>query len=689
MKTVLQDFSASFDTSITPLLEPVQTATTALAEAPDQLPARKLAPKLRELHDHIDSLVRKVAAQQAYVLIFGPLKSGKSTFMNALSSSYVSEVTSLPAYPCMVYVRYSDEPGFEVSQYDGRTMKLKQREALDEIIAAGHQKIMQRARTAEARGETFDPAVHMPDAIRKIDVKVSIDELGQSKAVLVDTPGLYTRMKFGYDRMTRDFRDSAACAIFVVKTDNLFLEQVFDEFGDLLELFSRIFLIVNVDSTKKDLLPDGTLGPSLEQRDPRAVIEVFEHLAMTSPLQKAVEEGRLAIYPIDLQRAASTRIRARLNDGREEAADDGNQADFGEMLGDLTEFLNSNEYLKAFIDDSLRRSWRLLYELDTVLKDEAATRLPGDVRAYDQAHQREQVKLETVRKLQGVRWEDRVQAIMPKLVAGATESAERIEATARDGIAAAVDRWFATGDSMQQLIDNELKPAFDTSYGRLIEDAEQMVRTNASQEVEQRAQADLIERDLVLVGIDLASTAASPLANLKHSAASPPQCDLPIDLPVRRRFFDWLLLRSQEKVRRRLFGPTESPSFDIAPERKQQLLGEEGKQAIFDAAVSKLGQILRDAAREIPEQLVHGFGEQLAANMQQQLSAALEKARDDVSAAERNLADVRDAQRSVEVVATQLPSFNTAVDRLVEQFGQDEPVAPLMRVNSGLEPPRR
>src|SRR5690606_387620 len=144
MKTVLQEFSASFETAITPLLEPLQTAATALAEAPEQLPARRLAPKLRELHDHIDSLVRKVAAQQAYVLIFGPLKSGKSTFMNALSSSYVSEVTSLPAYPCMVYVRYSDEPGFEVSQYDGRTMKLKQREALDEILATGHQELMQR-----------------------------------------------------------------------------------------------------------------------------------------------------------------------------------------------------------------------------------------------------------------------------------------------------------------------------------------------------------------------------------------------------------------------------------------------------------------------------------------------------------------------------------------------------------------
>jgi ribosome biogenesis GTPase A len=39
------------------------------------------------------------------VLIFGPLKSGKSTLMNAIAAAYVSEVSSLPAYPCLVCVR--------------------------------------------------------------------------------------------------------------------------------------------------------------------------------------------------------------------------------------------------------------------------------------------------------------------------------------------------------------------------------------------------------------------------------------------------------------------------------------------------------------------------------------------------------------------------------------------------------
>ena len=119
-------------------------------------------------------------------------------------------------------------------------------------------------------------------------------------------------MKFGYDQMTREFRDTASCAIFVVKTDNLFLEQVFEEFQSLLELFSRIFLVVNVDTTKMDLRPDGSLAPSLEREDPVRVIEAFETLAMSAPLKNAVDEGRLRIYPVDLLRAASTRLQSQL-----------------------------------------------------------------------------------------------------------------------------------------------------------------------------------------------------------------------------------------------------------------------------------------------------------------------------------------------------------------------------------------
>ena len=53
------------------------------------------------------------------MLLFGPLKSGKSTLMNAIAHEYVSEVSSLPAYPCMVFVSHGATRCFDVTRYSG------------------------------------------------------------------------------------------------------------------------------------------------------------------------------------------------------------------------------------------------------------------------------------------------------------------------------------------------------------------------------------------------------------------------------------------------------------------------------------------------------------------------------------------------------------------------------------------
>ena len=228
-------------------------------------------------------------------------------------------------------------------------------------MRAAHAELAEAIRAGEGRGEEFDPASHLPRAVRRVDVRMPAEQLADSGAVLVDTPGLYSRMKFGYDLMTRECRDSAASAVFVVKTDNLFLEQVFAEFSELLRLFSRIFLVVNLDSTKQDLQPDGSLGSSLERSDPQQIVEAFERLAMNAALKEARDDGRLRIYPIDLLRAASARLRAANGDGgrrrrerrRRAAAEPAD--DFASFLSDLTQYLNSTDYLVAFLGDSLRQ----------------------------------------------------------------------------------------------------------------------------------------------------------------------------------------------------------------------------------------------------------------------------------------------------------------------------------------------
>src|SRR5690606_33834461 len=304
---LLAEFCRRFESVVRPLLQPLANAIDAVEKAPDRDAAGLLAP-LREVQHHLGALLDKVAEQQAYVLIFGPLKSGKSTLMNALAAAYVSEVSCLPAYPCLVFVGNGERRRYQLTRFDGTSETFDDGEAIAARIGEAHLRLAEHLRAAEAEGRPFDPATHFPQAIRRIDVRLPAQALAQSGAVLVDTPGLYSRMRFGYSQMTRDFRNAAACAVFVVKSDNLFLEQVFEEFQELLDLFSRIFLIVNVDSTKRDLRPDGELAPSLEQTRPEQIVAAFEQLAMTAALKRAHEQGRLRIYPIDLMRAASARV---------------------------------------------------------------------------------------------------------------------------------------------------------------------------------------------------------------------------------------------------------------------------------------------------------------------------------------------------------------------------------------------
>jgi energy-coupling factor transporter ATP-binding protein EcfA2 len=343
--------------------------------------------KLNDVRARLRSLVEKLGSQQAYLLIFGPLKSGKSTLMNAISGAYVSEVTSLPGYPCLVFVRHSETPQFSATRYNGRESVFANGRALKEVITDSHHALARQIREAEDHGVEFDPRTHFSEAIRRVDVKLPVPTLAESGTVLVDTPGLYSRMNFGYDVMTREFRDSAACAVFVVKTDNLFFEQVFAEFNQLLDMFSRIFIVINVDSSKRDLLPDGTLRPSAESSHPDRVIEAFKTLSMAGPLRKAYEEKRVRLHAVDLLNAAS----ALLSQNGYHAQEENPQKEaFDGFLGDLTEYLNSSDYTVEFIRDSLRQGHTLCAEARNIFEGDEISRVHKDqtelerqLRAFD------------------------------------------------------------------------------------------------------------------------------------------------------------------------------------------------------------------------------------------------------------------------------------------------------------------
>jgi len=616
MRTQLGTYCQQFDGTLRPVLQDLDLAIKALAAASDETPSKSLHVPLLELQHQLRALCDKVAEQQAYVLIFGPLKSGKSTLMNAIAASYVSEVSSLPAYPCLVFVRSGKKREYVVKLYDGTTRTFTKAEQLHDDIAKAHTELADAIRDAEKRGLQFDPAEHFPGAIRRVDVHVPDSQLEKTGAVLVDTPGLYTRMRFGYDRMTRDFRDAAACAIFVVKSDTLFLEQVFAEFQQLLDLFSRIFLVVNVDSHKRDVGPDGKLVPSLEQSRPEEVLKAFEQLAMSAPLQKAAEDGRVRMYPVDLLHAAS---HALSKDSDKNKA----PAGFKAFEKDLSEYLASNEYLSAFLRDSLQRAEGLLTEMQSHFDHEDARRLEARLSELDEDCawlRNEQQKVDNALKLD---WSEAFARSHRDIVAEVERSARDHGAKLLRTLGASIDTWFLSSQSLEWLVQGQWSP--------LVKDYREACLDAASKAFAQAGSQMDAGLDLPDGISELTRRASIDLRVMRAHAFDaigkvewPKRAVVPVDvntIPVKKSVMDRLAFRSLEKVRRRLFGAFEQPDTKIPGRDKARFLGEPGRLHLHQCVAQFRGELLPQTTESIGEHFGKRFIESASNMLTEQLKA--------------------------------------------------------------------
>ena len=597
MQTLLSRFCEEFVRILHPLLPPLARSAEAISTAPGDLPVKDLQSQLVDLRHQMELLSEKVSAQQAYVLIFGPLKSGKSTLMNAIAGSYVSEVSCLPAYPCMVFVSHAPQREFVLTRYSGTSRTFQSPVELKDSVDKAHTDLAAKIRASEKSSEGFDPRVHYQEAISRVDVKVPTAELSQSRAVLVDTPGLYSRMKFGYDRMTREFRSSAACAIFVVRSDNLFLDQVFAEFTDLLELFSRIFLVVNCDSSKQDLSPEGKLVPSLEQQNPERIIEAFQSLSMSAPLKEAADEGRLRIYPVDLLRAAGS----RLSPDEEQPKDKG----FQTFLDDLVEYLNSSDYLVSFLGDSLRRAGSLIDETVELCNVDAVQALREEMVTLQTKHDEEESRRQAIERLEGAGWNKRFESLGRELTKAGQDAAGDIGVKATRRIHEAVQLWFRSNDSLQKLAGDDLV--------EILTDYQKDLTAAVSKELSER----LVKADM---GIDLPEQLADALATVDidlmaicREAHAKVDRNAMISVPaapvrsgqfqVRKTFWDWVLFRSSAAMQRLVFGPSDKPAQAISPEVKMARLGEPARVEMR----RQLEDFQRKFTNDAMDRIVNGF----------------------------------------------------------------------------------
>ena len=705
MRTLLSQFCDEFGSVVHPLLDPLANSSESLAALDATSPIRKLLPGLRDRTHQLQSLATKVEEQQAYVLIFGPLKSGKSTLMNAIAASYVSEVTTMPAYPCMVFVQHAKQRSYKLTRYDGKVDELHDAAALRMALNRAHAELVDRIRQIEETGADFDPATHFPQAIRRLDICVPAEALKDSGTVIVDTPGLYSRMKFGYDRMTREFRDTATCAIFVVKTDNLFLEQVFDEFHELLELFSKIFLVVNLDTTKRDLRPDGSLVPSLESEDPIRLIEAFENLSMSSSLKQAREEGRLKIYPADLMHAASRRLSEHFDDNAQVELEDGRQATFDGFLGDLKDYLDSDEYLVAFLGDSLRQAENLVTGLRRLLADDAVTEMENRIQELEAARTAAQQRASAIEELLGFDWADRFQQVQPDLEAASNEEEAQLEQKTENELDDAIEEWFQETSSLKSLVEGDLGIVLRDLQAEIVSTQMAALRRRIHRAPAGLALPEGLADRASACGVELTAIGKEAV-DLIDGGSAIEHAEIPLQkaaIPVKKGFWDWILFRGVDKVRVRVLGT--KGEHRLTRSVKQKRIGAAGqvymKAEAADTAVDFLGRSMPRLAEWLTQSYAH-FGVKLvierleaaatlaAAELEHAtvelekvaaLSASLRSLNDELGKAEHGLESLSDQYASTDPSQLELDVEPTAE----EAASQDEVVAESIEVEAEVE----
>ena len=726
----LTEFCQDFTSTLRPLSASLDDSIVALHELDREASIGGLLSTFVDIQHRLKILADKAEQQHAYLLIFGPLKSGKSTLMNAISGAYVSEVSSLPAYPCLVYVHEGEPRRLSATAFDGTREEFETEEALHQRLETAHAELAEQLRQADREGRNFNPAIDYPRAIRRIDYVMPAPNLRQSGTILVDTPGLYTKMRYNYEQLTRDFRHNAACAVFVVKTDNLFFDQVFDEFKDLLGVFSRVFLVVNIDSAKKDLAPRGELRPALESREPRRIVEAFEQFTASAQLREAIGNGQLRIYLVDLLETAQrslagetmlTPLETETDDAvapdeadapapeAEDAVDRDAEppaepapasllheeaiaaleADaahgkigFDAFLRDLTRYLNSSDYIVEFIADSLRQGETLISEIRDGLGEEAV----GAFRAETERLEAEAVavgeRLNRVAVLQETDWRAAVQTVRQDLDEQRRGLAEGELEGLRKRLSHHVEDWFEADQSVADLVQRRLRPEAEGTDAKLREQARELAR----ERFEQRNSGLALDAQTVGHLHKLGLSLDDFYADFATHAASNGQGETlaklpPIDLrqsevPVKKHWLDWLTFRRPRAIRKTLFGPEDPATRPLSSAVKQKRLGEPAREHFALQVDLYVSEDLQDRDGKELRTAVESYG----AFLEEGIRSRLEATRAELEKEEASLRARRVASRRVLEVFESLNTASAATlektDVLRQRFVAPPPPAP-------------
>src|SRR5574341_168585 len=212
----------------TRLNETLRTAGSALEPFAEHLRAGALAG--------LEALLAEFACQRIRIAIYGEVKAGKSTLLNAIAGSALSPVAFDPLTSIPVRVTYGEHAAWQLGD--------RRLESLTEL-----ERVMRDGLTA-----AVDPTAVVP-AAPEVVVETNLDllELG-GQVDLLDTPGVGSAAEL--DAVSAAALRSLDAVILVVRYPALFTRFTRRLVEALEEDIGKLFVVWNLDADCAELSPE-------------------------------------------------------------------------------------------------------------------------------------------------------------------------------------------------------------------------------------------------------------------------------------------------------------------------------------------------------------------------------------------------------------------------------------------------
>ena len=622
MKTTrLGSFSTEFEEALHELRAELQRIGAGFDALPEDTGCTPLGVGFREHAQELARLFGRLRSERSTVFVFGQENSGKSTLINAFARRPLLEVSPLPGYPTPVFVEHGATDEVACQRFDGTQLtglgavaariELRRAQAeLAPLLRNGRERSGEHARTK---------------ALRRVDVSVTNPEMKESRVRFVECPASANPLFENWADLLMGSHAGPGVAVFCVRAETLFHGGAFDGIEDLLALFERVFVVVNVDGASRDLSEHGEVVAGLAVNAPTRLVEAFEGQCSRERLLEAIEAEKVRLFPIDLLQAAGSAVRT-LEDLPLEEEDD---AESTEPLADpfpgprasrpsegtpalreletaLSRALDDSDELSTLIKSTLRRSREILGETLRLLEASEVARARAELaRAVETKARTLEIRATLGRLIgRGEReWELEpcFTRLRERLQADARRAADQQQAELGQVFLSVLNDWFESEESLGELIEKRLKPRLSDARAEIHRAVALGLREGWG--VELRAGSSFGEP----VASELQATGVEPErfdepVSDGLGALEDPQPLQPVDLDaiqVGAGFFDRLLLRSGARLRRKVFGPPTAPNRALSSRQKAKRFDAPAREALRANVIARIDDYLIDLCRRL------------------------------------------------------------------------------------------